>query len=229
MRYSAFYMEFLFSIHISSCEPLITNDNVAGTDPSRTETEWKLLQGQLREFERTWMAAKPNNPDMLAFPFPPRAKGTAELEEQRRAINCYCIEQTQTDAHTHAWSDVEHIIVNYLRRCKGCKNRIQAAIFPVPSVNCTLTNEFHSGHALFPVRRRLTHQFTCPGSFGVFAFKLVKAVEKLVAGEGRGKIREGDVTHDCFAPFPLRPICCHHFPTIFLVFSLQPRDACSVR
>jgi len=52
----------------------------------------------VREREWTWMAAKPNNPDMLAFPFPPSER--EETAAAIRAINCYCIEQIQTDTHT---------------------------------------------------------------------------------------------------------------------------------
>lgn len=112
-----------------------------------------------------------------------RAKGKNRQGQYEQLIVIASGKQKQPHAHSHTHTHTRRIIVNYLRRCRRSCKANSSRRSRRPRVKCTpSTNEFHFisfRTRTFPTRAH-THTRTdtyVPGILGVFAFKLVKAME----------------------------------------------------
>lgn len=156
-----------------------------------------------------------NNPDMHAFPFP-----ASEREESAgaiRAINCYCIGQTEaaTRTQSHIYTHIRRIIVNYLRRCRRSCKANSSRRSRRPRVKCTpSTNEFHFisfRTRTFPTRTH-THTHTHRYLRARHPWRVCIQI-----GQGYGmKWWPGQIGNVTAGPF--RPICRHYFPRLRLLF-----------
>lgn len=114
-----------------------------------------------------------------------RAKGKNRQGQYEQLIVIASGKQKQPHAHSHTYTHTYGVLLLIIwGDAGGAVKRIQAAVLEGRVLSALLqqTNfiSFHSGHALFPRAHTHTHTRTdtyVPGILGVFAFKLVKAME----------------------------------------------------